>query len=163
MTPLLVLNQGKQVVLEPEAIVHEEPTDRTEQEFRTRRRITLRGLVGVFTHKDLLNPLKHPLLAAQIFFHKVLRWFVGPLVVANLLACLASAEHTFFQGILFLYGLFFLLAGAGWIEQQRGKTTRALLSVPYYFTLVNAAATTGIIDFLRGKQAITWKPIRKRT
>jgi hypothetical protein len=35
-----------------------------------------------------------------------------------------------------------------------------VLTVPYYFSLVNFAATMGIIDFLRKKQAIAWKPVR---
>jgi cellulose synthase/poly-beta-1,6-N-acetylglucosamine synthase-like glycosyltransferase len=160
MTPLLVLGQGKRVVLEPDAFVDEEPTSRTAQEFRTRRRITLRGLLGIFTHKELLNPLKHPLLAIQIFFHKVLRWFVGLFVILNFLVCLANADHSFYKGMLLLYGLFFLLALTGWIVRQTGGRASALFSVPYYFTLVNAAATTGVIDFFRGKQAVTWKPVR---
>jgi cellulose synthase/poly-beta-1,6-N-acetylglucosamine synthase-like glycosyltransferase len=160
MTPLLVLGQGKRVVLESEALVGEEPTDRTTQEFMTRRRITLRGLLGIFSHKDLLNPLKHPLLASQIFFHKVLRWFVGPLVIINFLICLANIDRPFYRWVLLLYGIFFLLAWAGWISQQKGNRSAACFYVPYYFTLVNTAATAGIIDFFRGKQAVTWKPVR---
>ena len=162
LTPLLVLANGKKTVLESEAFVDEEPTEKTEHEFRTRRRITLRGLKGLYSHKYLLNLLKHPLLSVQIIFHKLLRWFVGPLVILNFLSCLAMLESLFFRGILVLYAFYFLLAGAGWIAQQRGKRAR-LLTVPYYFTLVNAAATAGIIDFFRGKQAVTWKPERKQT
>jgi hypothetical protein len=160
MTPLLVIGQGKRVVLESEALVGEDPTDRTEQEFRTRRRITLRGLLGIFSHKGLLNPLKYPLLSAQIFFHKVLRWFVGPLIIINFLVCLASIDRPFYRWILLLYGIFFLLALTGWINQQKGNRAAALFYVPYYFTLVNTAATAGIVDYLGGKQAVTWKPVR---
>ena len=160
VTPLLVLGQGKRAVLEHEAFVDEEPTERTEQEFRTRRRITLRGLLGIFTHRELLNPVKHPLLATQIFFHKILRWFVGPLVLVNFLVCLANIQRPFYMFMLLLYGLFFLLAWAGWVAQKKGDRAGALFSVPYYFTLVNAAATTGIVDYFRGKQAVTWKPVR---
>ncbi len=160
MTPLLVIGQGKRVVLESEALVGEDPTDRTEQEFRTRRRITLRGLLGIFSHKGLLNPLKYPLLSAQIFFHKVLRWFVGPLIIINFLVCLASIDRPFYRWILLLYGIFFLLALTGWINQQKGNRAAALFYIPYYFTLVNTAATAGIVDYLGGKQAVTWKPVR---
>ena len=163
MTPLLVLGQGKRVTLESEALVDEEPTSKTGQEVRTRRRITLRGLRGLFTHKELLNPLRHPLLATQIFFHKILRWFVGLFVILNLVACLARAEHPFYKWMLVLYGLFFSLALTGWVLRRAGSRASALFSVPYYFTLVNAAATAGIIDFLMGKQAVTWKPVRSET
>lgn len=107
LTPLLVLEQGKKVVLEPGAVVNETPTVHTVQEFNTRRRIVLRGLVGIFSHKRLLNPLNHPILSFQIFLHKVLRWFVGPLVIINFLACLALSGLWFFKLFLLLYALFF--------------------------------------------------------
>ena len=159
MTPLLVLEQGKKVVLESDAIVNEAPTVHTGQEFNTRRRITLRGLIGIFSHNRLLNPLKHPVLAFQIFFHKVLRWFVGPLVIINFLVCLVLSGIWFFKLFLMLYALFFMVAGFGWALEKLGKKI-TIFKVPYYFSLVNCAATMGILDFFRKKQAISWKPVR---
>ncbi len=161
MTPLLVLEQGKKVVLEPDALVDEDPTTKSKQEFTTRRRITLRGLTGISTYADLLNPIKHPMLSFQIFFHKILRWFVGPLVILNGLVCLAlTGGHGFFKFFLILYVMFFIAAALGWVAERIGKKV-SFLTVPYYFTLVNFAATMGIIDFFRKKQAISWTPVRK--
>ena len=159
LTPLLVLEQGKKVVLEPNAIVDENPTLKTGEEFATRRRITLRGLVGLSAYIELLNPFKHPMLAFQIFFHKILRWFVGPLVILNVLACCALSGHWLFKYILVVYIFFFLAATLGW-GADKLKIKAKILTVPYYFSLVNLAATMGIIDFLRKKQAIAWKPVR---
>jgi cellulose synthase/poly-beta-1,6-N-acetylglucosamine synthase-like glycosyltransferase len=159
ITPLLVLNQKKRVVLESEALVYEDPTHASRQELATRRRITLRGLVSLFAHPELLNPLKFPLLSAQIFLHKILRWFVGPLVFVNGLACIFLSSNRIFATILGFYCFFALAAAGGWILDHFGVRNR-LLVVPYYFTLVNLAATLGIIDFLRKKQAISWKPYR---
>lgn len=159
LTPLLVLEQGGKVVLEPEAVVDEDPTRRSGQEFRTRRRIALRGLIGLATYRHLLNPFRNPRLAMQIFFHKVLRWFVGPLVLLHLLAGLFLSGIPIFASLLLLYALFFLAALAGWQLESRGGASR-LLTVPYYFSLVNLAATLGIVDFARRKQATSWKPVR---
>jgi biofilm PGA synthesis N-glycosyltransferase PgaC len=106
-----------------------------------------------------LNPVKHPGLAAQIFFHKVLRWFVGPLVILHVLACAALSGMTFYAAASILYLAFFLAALAGWRLEMRGGKNR-LLTVPYYFSLVNLAATLGIVDFIRRRQATTWKPVR---
>lgn len=159
LTPLLVLDQGKKVVLEPDALVDEDPTLKAGHEFTTRRRITLRGFVGLTTHINLLNPFKHPMLSFQIFFHKVLRWFVGLLVILNVLACWALSGHWIFKSILVVYVVFFLAAAMGWVAERLGIKAK-VLSVPYYFSLVNIAATTGIIDFFRRKQAITWEPVR---
>jgi cellulose synthase/poly-beta-1,6-N-acetylglucosamine synthase-like glycosyltransferase len=159
LTPLLVLEKGKKVVWEPHAVVREDPTQKAGQEFNTRRRITLRGLTGLAAHARLLNPFKYPILAVQIIFHKVLRWFVGPIVVLNILACLVLAGNWLFKTILILYLLFFLSAGLGWYSERTGIKSR-MLTVPYYFSLVNLAATMGIFDFLRKKQAVSWKPVR---
>jgi cellulose synthase/poly-beta-1,6-N-acetylglucosamine synthase-like glycosyltransferase len=159
LTPLLVLEQGKRVVLETEAVVDEDPTRKSGQEFKTRRRITLRGLIGLATYRHLLNPFKNPGLALQIFFHKVLRWFVGPLVILHISVCAALSSELFFAVALNLYALFFLAAFAGWLLEVRGGKNR-LLSIPYYFSLVNLAATVGIVDFIRNKQATSWKPVR---
>ena len=159
MTPLLVLKQGKKVILEPDALVNEEPTLKTKDEFNTRRRITLRGLTGIFSHKSLLNPMKYPLLSMQILFHKVIRWFVGPLVVLNGLSALLLTASVFFRLYLILYSLFFILAAAGWLAQMMGINVK-VLSVPYYFVLVNSAATFGVIDYVRKKKVISWKPVR---
>ena len=159
ITPLLVLAGGYKVVWEPEAIVKELPTGKAEQEFATRRRIALRGLVALSAHFDLLNPLKNPLLATQILFHKLLRWFVGPLVLLNGLACFFLVGSRPFAWIFTAYLAFGIAAAAGWVLDRQGMKNR-WLTVPYYFILVNLAATAGIVDFFRNKQAISWEPVR---
>lgn len=162
MTPLLVLDQGKRVVLEHEAVVDEDPTINTGHEFNTRRRITLRGLVGLSAFKGLINMFKMPLLTLQLFFHKILRWLVGLLVLVNLFSCVALSTHWFFKAMLVLYVLLFLAAGAGYLAERLGFAVK-FFSVPYYFVLVNMAATAGVFDFLRKKQVVSWQPIRTST
>lgn len=159
MAPLLVLEQGYKVVLDKEAMVDETPTQQSGHEFTTRRRITLRGLTGLASYRQLLNPLKYPALALQIFLHKLARWFVGPLVMLHVLACLLLLPVWYFKEVFLVYSVFFLAAGLGWFVAKRGGKLR-LLTVPYYFCLVNLAATAGIVDFFRKKQAVTWKPVR---
>jgi cellulose synthase/poly-beta-1,6-N-acetylglucosamine synthase-like glycosyltransferase len=161
ITPLLVLEQGKKVILEPEAIVEEEPTRKGSQEFNTRRRIVLRGLVGIFSHPELFHPFRQFSLTLQLFFHKILRWFVGPLVIINCLCCIILLLLGSRLAILAtpLYVLFFVAALLGWYCDRKGIKNR-LLTVPYYFCLVNLAATFGIADFLRKKQSITWETVR---
>jgi cellulose synthase/poly-beta-1,6-N-acetylglucosamine synthase-like glycosyltransferase len=159
ITPLLVLKQGKKVILESNAIVDEEPTRKSSQEFKTRRRITVRGLTGLFHYRELLNPLQYPFLAFQIIFHKILRWCVGPMVVLNFIACIALSQHRFFKAVLISYVIFSVASALGWVGARFGIKNK-VLSVPYYFSLVNIAATVGIIDFVRKKQVVSWKPVR---
>jgi cellulose synthase/poly-beta-1,6-N-acetylglucosamine synthase-like glycosyltransferase len=159
VTPLLVREMGRRVVLEEEAVVDEEPTRGPGQESATRRRITLRGLVGLAAHGSLLNPLRHFWLTFQLVFHKLLRWFVGLLLLLNLLACAALCGQRFFMLMLAGHAVFYLLGGLGWAAAKAGVQAKAL-SVPYYFCLVNIAATRGIVDFLLRKEAVSWKPVR---
>lgn len=159
MTPLLVLKQGKKVVLEKDAIVFETPTINSRQEFTTRRRITLRGLIGLFSQSKLLSPKHFPILSLQIVFHKLLRWCVGPLVLINLFICIILSGKLFFKIFIFLHLIFYLAATIGLILEKFGQSI-TLFKVPYYFCLVNMAATLGIADFLRKKQSISWKPVR---
>lgn len=159
ITPLLVLEQSKKVVLEHDAVVEEGPTLKTTQEFNTRRRITLRGLAGISSYRSLLNPIRHPLLVFQIFFHKILRWFIGSIALLNVVACIALSTHWIFKTILATYLFFFLASALGYLF-ARFKIKCRILTVPYYFCLVNFAATMGIVDFFRRKQVITWETIR---
>ena len=160
MVPLLVSQHGRRVVLEPEALVFEAPTFNAQQEFKTRRRVTLRGLIGIFSYPSLLNPIKHPLLSFQIISHKLLRWMVGLLGIVNFLSCISLANISFFFYIFLIYLLFLSLAAIGAVAakyQINAKVTR----IPYYFCLVNTAALFGTIDFLLGKKASTWNTVRK--
>lgn len=159
VTPLLVREMGKKVVLEEEAIVDEEPTGKPGQEFSTRRRITLRGLVGLSGHRSLLNPFQHLWLTFQLVFHKLIRWFVGPLLLLNFVTCLALSGHRFFLVMIAGHLVFYLLGGLGWVAARLGVRAR-VLSVPYYFCLVNIAATRGILDFVMRKRVVAWKPVR---
>lgn len=161
IVPLLVLEQDKKVVLETGAIVEEIPTYKSSQEFTTRRRIVLRALIGLSINTQLFNPFKYTMLSFQIIFHKVLRWSMGLLVILNFLACLALSTYPFFKVVTILYIIFFIFAGLGWLAELLGKKNR-VLSIPYYFILVNFAATIGIIDFIRRKQATTWQTVRDK-
>jgi len=159
ISPLLVIANGKKVVLEKEAYVDEVPTIAGDHEIRTRRRITLRGLIGLRTHAELLNIFKYPALSLQIYFHKVVRWFVGPLVVLNFISVLFLSQILFYKVILFGYFIFFMGALIGMVLEKLQLRVK-LFSIPYYFALVNYAAMLGIIDFLNDKQVITWQPVR---
>ena len=159
VTPLLVLHQNRKVILEPEALVNEYPTRASRQELTTRRRITLRGLVGVFAYPFLLNPIRHPFLALQIFFHKLLRWSIGLMVIFNLICCLFLSEILLFKVFLFIHFLLLLAALIGFALNKLGHYHR-FFTIPYYFYLINTAATLGFLDFIRRKQAISWRPVR---
>jgi cellulose synthase/poly-beta-1,6-N-acetylglucosamine synthase-like glycosyltransferase len=83
VTPLLIREKGLGVVLEPEAVALEDTTTRSSNEFGTRRRIVVRGMLGLARVARLLNVAKYGFLSIQILSHKILRWGI-------LYACLIS-------------------------------------------------------------------------
>jgi cellulose synthase/poly-beta-1,6-N-acetylglucosamine synthase-like glycosyltransferase len=159
VTPLVVLEQGRKVVLEREAIVNETPTQKAKQEFATRRRITLRGLVGISSYLRAYKPVKHPMMLFQIFGHKIIRWFVGLLAIVNIVACSMLSMYWNFRYILLIYGLFFLMGAIGCIADRMGVKIK-MFAIPYYFIIVNLAATVGIVDYFRKRNMTSWEPVR---
>jgi len=161
ISPLKVLQKGYRVILEPDAVVFEIPTIEPKQEFITRRRITVRALNGLQLYSSLLNPFKNFLLACQILFHKIIRWFVGPLLLLNLITVLflVLINSDIFQYVLYCYIILFITAVIGYLLDKVGIKIR-IFSISYYFILVNTAATFGIIDFMRNVKAVSWKPVR---
>ena len=72
--PLSVVEQGKRVVYEPDAMVYEAALADVTGEFRMRVRVSLRALWALYDKRRLLNPFRYPLFAWQLMSHKVLRY-----------------------------------------------------------------------------------------
>ena len=159
LSPLLVLEKGWKVVLEEGAKVDEEIKNTRNAEFRTRRRIVSRGFLGIWKVVWLLNVKRNPKLALQIIFHKLIRWLVGPLLLLNVMACIALINRFPFNAFLVVY-FYILIFGAIGLVLERLQIKSKVLSVAFYFLLVNIAATMGLVDFLRRKKAVSWVPVR---
>lgn len=158
ISPLLIIKNGHSVVYEPEAVTYEEPTARTGDEFNTRRRIVTRGFTGIARYPELINPAAKPLLAWQIFSHKILRWLVGFYYIGMLISSLFLITRWFF--FLAFSGLAGILCLSCYSLRKRDDAG-GRFAVPYYFMLVNLAAVLGVIDYLRGRRVISWKPVRE--
>lgn len=160
ISPLLVLARGYKVVFAPRALAYEEATKTSAEEFRTRMRVVLRGLRGL-SRKEVLGCLwRRPWLILQVLSHKVLRWAVGGFFLGMLLATCFLLEVPFYR---FFGGFAVTLLGAafvGFLLPKKGWGFR-FLAVPYYFTLVNAAALAGFWKYLRRQKLASWVPHRE--
>jgi hypothetical protein len=148
---------GHRVVFEPQARVWDAPPDRSAHEFRRKVR-TLAGNYQLLAIKpSLLNPAQNRLWW-QFVSHKLSRllvpWFL--LVVFASSVVLASQGSVFHGVVVTLLGLLGALALAGfWIGRRRRAP--ALLSLPYAFVLLNAAAVVALFGFLSGRQRAAWR------
>jgi cellulose synthase/poly-beta-1,6-N-acetylglucosamine synthase-like glycosyltransferase len=156
--PLSVVEQGRRVVYEPDAWLYEPALSGAAEEFRMRVRVTLRALWALYDRRKLLNPLRFPLFAWQLFSHKVLR-YAAFLPLTGLFAFNAGAIglHPFYLWFFVLqlgsYGLAALGHGFRDLPARAAK-----LLVPYYFVLLNAACAVAFWKFLNREKMVTWRP-----
>jgi cellulose synthase/poly-beta-1,6-N-acetylglucosamine synthase-like glycosyltransferase len=162
-TSTSVIEQGFRLVFAPDAIAYEAVAGTSGGEFGRKVRVITRGLRGVFiARRQLLNPLRYGFYAIQLLSHKVLRRIiVFPLLLLFLVNPFLWKSGLFYQltmiGQLGFYGLGLL----GWLlDGTRIKRTK-ILTIPYFFCLVNAAVVLATINILRGQQIKRWEPQRK--
>jgi cellulose synthase/poly-beta-1,6-N-acetylglucosamine synthase-like glycosyltransferase len=153
--PLEVVDQNQRVVFEPEAQLCEDTLTESSAEFRMRVRVSLRALWALRSKAGLLNPLRKPVFAWQLWSHKVLRYMSFlPLGVACLVnVVLATQQQPLYVALLVAQGVFWLAVWAG----ARGAQS-AVARLAYYFALLNAASAVAFVRFVRGQKQVLWQP-----
>jgi cellulose synthase/poly-beta-1,6-N-acetylglucosamine synthase-like glycosyltransferase len=160
VNPLQIVRAGYRCVYEPEAQSFEYAGTSFTKEFARKVRIVNRGWRATLAMRELLNPLRYGFFAVELVSHKLLRWMMPVCMVALFVANASLAR----SGPLFaiLFGgqlLFYVLAALGHLLRNAASLPR-VLTVPYYFCLVNLASAIGIIDAYRGRTYATWTPMR---
>ena len=161
VNPLQIIAQGYRGRFEPRAQCFEETAGSFDKEIARKERIVNRSIRGLMRVKSVMNPLKTGVFSFMVVSHKLLRWLIPYFLVLGVAgsALLASQSLALFQLItLGSLGLL-LLATTGqlWRDKTRLPT---LLSLPYYFVMVNAYAMKGIYKALRGETQVTWNSAR---
>ena len=161
VNPLQIIAQGYRGRFEPRAQCFEETAGSFDKEIARKERIVNRSIRGLMRVKSVMNPLKTGVFSSMVISHKLLRWLIPYFLVLGVAgsALLASQSLALFQLItLGSLGLL-LLATTGqlWRDKTRLPT---LLSLPYYFVMVNAYAMKGIYKALLGQTQVTWNSAR---
>jgi cellulose synthase/poly-beta-1,6-N-acetylglucosamine synthase-like glycosyltransferase len=156
--PLSVVQRGKRVVYEPNAVVCEPALAAAADEFQMRVRVSLRALWALYDMRRLLNPLWNPLFAWQLISHKLLRYGAFlPLMGLLVFNVLAAGEHGFYVGFLALQCLLYALAATGHLLKHKDSRPSKLL-MSYYFIILNAACGLAFWKLLNGEKIVVWKP-----
>jgi len=156
--PLYVIRKGLLVLFEPEAIAYETTTVSSRQELKMRIRVITRAIRGLQSVPDLLNPLKRPWIALQLFSHKVLRWLV-PLYISGIFLSTAVLIHHRAMGVFFLLQLCFYGTALVSLVLPLHRHIK-LLGLPLYICTMNTAALLALIQSARGKQYVVWETVR---
>ena len=148
---------GYRMVYEPRAkSVQEAPVD-GRGEFRRKIRVTNHTTRAILLLGRELAA--HPLYAFAVISHKLLRYFVPfGLITVFVAAAVLAPSHPEYALLLALQAAFY--GGAAAASRSRGGPLRRgrLFAVPYYFTLVNAAAFCGVLSILLGTRRSAWTP-----
>jgi hypothetical protein len=159
-SPLNVIEQGYQVVYDPQATACEVAAESGEGLIRRRVRMVTRDLEATLSRSALLNPFLFPGIAWSLWSHKLLRWLGAPLLVLLFITNLFLLDRPLFLGLFVLQVAFYLLGLVGYI--LRHTVQSRWLSLPLYFCLSNLATLAGWSNVLRRQRAATWRPGGRR-
>jgi polysaccharide deacetylase family protein (PEP-CTERM system associated) len=151
--PVHIGAEGYALLYEPDAFSAERATGTPQEEFHRKRRICAQGILGFWRlRKDL-----HRLRAWQFYSRKLLRWMA--LVPLSLLFVTSAvlSRNSFFALMLGAQILFYALALLGWWKAVRGQKAAPWVAMPLYFSLVNLAALTGIVEACFGRRFSVWE------
>lgn len=152
---------GRRLVFAPDAVATGPQAATARAEFRRKVRVATAGLRGVWMARAALNPWTHGLFALQLLSHKLLR----RLAVVPLLVLSGAAPLLWRRGPLFrltaagLWGLH-CLGLLGFLLRDHKLGRLRLLSLPFYFELVNCAMLAALASLLRGERHDLWAPER---
>lgn len=153
--PLRIAASGKKVVFDPYSVCYEKTPTTTRDEYGMKVRTAHMDSYGLLKMKFMLKPFR-PFLAFQCISHKLLRWFVGYILIVLFLSNIFLLLYSPIYLVSFAIQLvFYILATIGLYMQRKGIKTR-LFFIPYYFILVNFAAMVGVIRGITGRRLSKW-------
>jgi len=116
----------------------------------------VRIMTGNFEQLRELGALLRPFQPLNLWFflsHKVGRLVVPFCLLGMIVTNLLLLDRPFYRVLAILQAVFYLLTLLGALWQLRPK----ILRLPYYFSMINAAAFLGIYYVTLGRSRMTWK------
>lgn len=154
-----VVLQGRRLVYDPRAVARVEAPDDGLTELERKVRIANQVMRALFSLGPELWTSRF--YSVQLFSHKLLRYFVPVFLFlvleSNTWLSLTTRDPTW-DVLLLLQGGFYGAALLGAVAHESPVGRSRLLTVPYYFCLVNMAALLALVSVLRGERARGWSP-----
>ncbi|WP_413577680.1 glycosyltransferase family 2 protein [Bdellovibrio sp. HCB290] len=156
-----ILEQGKRVIYDQEAITEEEASITLKDDFNVKSRMVYGGIQVISLYKKLLNPVAS-WFGFQFFIHKTLRYFMWALLalilVSNTLLVGAGAFYAVFLG---LQVAFYLMALIGYQLDKTGAKV-GVFYLSYYYCNVNLAAFKGFLFWRKQRSTVDiWKKAQR--
>lgn len=157
--PLMIISNGHRIAYAEDAISYERTTQKPKQEFNMRVRVIRGGMTGFLYALRSLNMKDHSYTLVQLFFHKVLRWFLPIFLILLFFVSLSlylSRDNKFFDLFFFLQVIFYFWGILGLSIKPKNKISK-ILSIPTFFIVVNVASLKAMFLTLTSKLEATWE------
>ena len=161
LSVLVTVEQGYRAITEPHASGTMSSTKSTRGEFQRKVRTLIRGMTALWHARQLLNPFRSGSFALVLWSHKLMRWLVPLFMILALAANALLVDETFYLTLLVMQLLFYGLAILGMVGPAAMRQN-ALLKIPLYFGVVNAAILLAWLQFLAGERLEIWAPTHRQ-
>jgi glycosyltransferase involved in cell wall biosynthesis len=127
------------------------------KEYARKIRTVIRGMTGLWRHKEVLNIKNMGFFAFQVFSHKLMRWLTPWFLLATfLLNALCATAGPTYTLIFFAQLTFYGTALTAHVLPDLRNL--GAIKIIYFFVNVNIALFEASIKFLAGQRMTTWKP-----
>jgi len=154
MISMKIVEKGFKCIYDENAVAFEYVAPTIGGEFKRHIRDGAGHYLAIGNLLGLLNPFLG--IRAFIFWsHRILRWLAPFILIVLLLANVFLASLNFYQHVLYLQVLFYVLAISG-LLLVKYKKIPFILYVPFYFCSLNLALLIGFVKVISGNQKVTW-------
>lgn len=161
---MLIVKDGHRIAYTSEAYAMEYGSADMHEESKRKRRIAAGGLQSIWWLRQLMNPLRYPVVSFLFVSHRVLRWSITPFAMLTLiplnLALIVLGGGTVYTVIGVLQLLFYTATLVGWWQARSGRKSK-LFYVPYYFMFMNVNVFRGIGYLRTHRFSGTWEKARR--
>jgi len=139
-------------------VLREATTTKPADEYRMRVRVALRALWALRDEPDLLNPFRFGVFSWQLFSHKVLRYGAfAPLLLLLVVSGILAVQPGLYRFLFWVQAAGYGAGALGFLLSGR-RSVPGLLSLPYYFILIQAASCHAVLKLLAGQTIVVWNP-----
>ena len=164
MMSMLIVKDGHRIAYTSEAYAMEYGSADMHEESKRKRRIAAGGLQSIWWLRQLMNPLRYPMVSFLFVSHRVLRWSITPFAMLALiplnLALIVLGGGTVYTVIGVLQLSFYTATLVGWWQARSGRKSK-LFYVPYYFMFMNVNVFRGIGYLRTHRFSGTWEKARR--
>ena len=162
VVPAMLTLQGYKTLYEPEAISIESYDLDTGQDWQRRIRTVMQALQSYLYVKEALKPWKTGFYAVQIWSHRMLRWFVFPVLMLVLVSnVILAGKSALYAGLFIGQAICYVWAGVGfWLDRMGNR--RTVFYYPFYFMYIHMAAFYAVLLAWKGERFTTWQPAERK-